>query len=160
MQNHPEYWRFYLDKGFIYFWHLKDCERAAEVFLEGSEIPGAPYWMVTTAGRTLGGCGDRDTARALWQMMYENAETDQQRDNAVVHMKQLDALDAIDELHEIIALYREKTGDYPKRWDDLIAGGLLGEVPRDPTGTPFALDPTTHEVTLGPGSTLGVLPTQ
>jgi len=160
MENHPEYWRFYLDKGFIYFWHLKDCEKAAEVFLEGSEIPGAPYWMVTTAGRTLGGCGDRDTARGLWQMMYENADSDQQRQNAVTHMKQLDALDQIDELHEVIAAYRKRVGDAPKSWQDLIAAGFLTGVPHDPTGSPYVLDSATQEVELSPGSTLGILPTQ
>lgn len=160
MKNHPEYWRFYLDKGFIYFWHLKDCEKAAEVFLEGSEIPGAPYWMVTTAGRTLGGCGDRDTARALWRMMYDNAETDQQRENAVVHMKQLDALDQIDELHAIVASYRDKVGDDAASWQDLIAAGFLNGVPHDPTGSPYRYDPATGEVALSPGSALGVLPTR
>ena len=37
--SHPEHWRFYLDKGFIYFWFLKDYAKAAEAFLEGSKLP-------------------------------------------------------------------------------------------------------------------------
>jgi len=160
MENHPDYWRFYLDKGFIYFWHLKDCHKAAEVFLAGSEIPGAPYWMVTTAGRTLGGCGERETARGLWQMMYDAASSDQQRDNAITHLRQLDALDEIDALHEIIASYRERAGAYPTSWQVLIAAGYLKEVPVDPSGAPYTLDGATHEVKLSAGSTLGILPTR
>lgn len=160
IENHPEYWRFFLDKGFIYFWHLEDCEKAAEVFLEGSELPGAPYWMVATAGRTLGGCGKRETARELWRILYETAETDQQRDNAVTHMKQLDALDDMDRLREVIETYRKNTGAYPKNWQELMEAGLLRHVPLDPTGSPYVLDPETHEVELSSSSTLGVLPTR
>ena len=160
MENHPEYWRFYLDKGFIYFWHLKDCEKAAEVFLEGSELPGAPYWMIATAGRTLGGCGERDTARGLWQLLYETAETDQQRDNAVIHLRQLDALDQIDILRETITTYHENTDAYPSSWQELIQAGFLKGAPLDPTGSPYVLDSTTHDVELSPASTLGVLPTR
>lgn len=160
MKNHPEYWRFYLDKGFIYYWHLQDCEKAADVFLEGSELPGAPYWMVATAGRTLAGCGKRQTARELWQILYETAETDQQRDNAMTHMKQLDALDQMDALRDVIDTYRKKTGTFPKNWQDLIAAGLLREVPLDPAGSPYVLDPDTHEIELSSSSTLGILPTQ
>ncbi len=53
IRNNPGRWRFYLDKGFVYYWYLEDYEKAAEVFLEGSELPGAPYWMAAIAGRSL-----------------------------------------------------------------------------------------------------------
>ncbi len=49
IRNNPDHWRFYLDKGFIYYWHLQDYQEAARVFLEGSEISGAPHWMAGTA---------------------------------------------------------------------------------------------------------------
>ena len=60
--NNPDLWRFYIDKGFIYYWYLDDPQKAAEIFMEGSEIEGAPYWMVATAGRMLTESGDRQTA--------------------------------------------------------------------------------------------------
>jgi hypothetical protein len=92
IRQHPEHWRFYLDKGFLYYWYLRDYKKAAEIFLEGSELEGAPFWMRTTAGRALAQGGDRQTARGLWQMLHDTADPPQQRDNAAIHMMQLDAL--------------------------------------------------------------------
>ncbi len=160
IKHHPDYWRFYLDKGFIYFWYLKDYEKAAEVFLEGSKIKGAPYWMATTAGRALTRGGDRDTARALWKIIRDSAETEQQKENAQAHLRQLDALDQMDGLNKLIERYREERGSDPTRWQDLVDARLLRSVPLDPTGEPYLLDPETHEARPSPRSGLGVLPTQ
>lgn len=156
--NHPEHWRFYLDKAFIHFWFLNDPKTAAEVVLEGSELPGAPYWMVTTAGRMMADGGDRDTARHLWELVYQSAETPQQRDNAGIHLRQLDALDEIDLLNEIVERFHESTGRYPVDWGELVDARMLTKVPVDPSGAAYVLNPYTHVVEPGPDSTLGNLP--
>ncbi|GMR24055.1 MAG: hypothetical protein BMS9Abin37_2544 [Acidobacteriota bacterium] len=156
--NHPEYWRFYLDKGFIYFWFLNDYEKAAEVFLEGSKLPGAPYWMLTTATSTLTRGGDRETARNLWHMIYQSAETSQQKDNATIHLKQLDALDEMDRLRRVIEAFHQRAGRYPSRWQELVDTGFLEKIPVDPAGTAYVLNPETHAVVLGRDSLLGGLP--
>ncbi len=158
IRRHPEHWRFYLDKGFIYFWYLQDYKKAAEVFLEGSKIEGAPYWMRTTAGRALAQGGDRQTARGLWQILHDTAETPQQRDNAAIHLRQLDVLDQLDELRRVAARFEEQTGHYPRSWDDLISGGYLAGAPVDPTGAAYVLDPARHRISPSPQSKIGLLP--
>jgi tetratricopeptide (TPR) repeat protein len=158
--NHPDYWRFYLDKGFVYYWYLQDYEKAAQVFLEGSKIEGAPYWMVATAGRALARGGDRETSRALWHILHDSAETVQQRENANLHLKQLDALDEMDELKELVERFHEQKGSYPESFGELVSAGLIRALPVDPTGAPYVLDPETHKIDLSPSSGLGVLPTR
>ena len=158
--NHPEHWRFYLDKGFIYFWFLNDYEKAAEVFLEGSKLPGAPYWMIAIATRTLTRGGDRETARHLWRMLYQSAETSQQQDNATIHLQQLDALDEMDLLRKVIGAFHQRAGRYPGGWQELVDTGFLEKIPVDPTGTAYVLKPETHAVELGSDSLLGGLPTE
>ena len=158
--QHPGHWRFYLDKGFIYFWFLNDYKKAAEVFLEGSKLPGAPYWLVATASRMLTRGGDRETARHLWHMLRERAETSQQRDNATIHLKQLDALDEMDLLRKVIGAFHQRTDRYPVGWQELVDTGFLESVPVDPTGTAYVLNPETHAVQLRSDSRLGGLPTR
>ena len=158
IRQHPEHWRFYLDKGFLYYWYLRDYKKAAEIFLEGSELEGAPFWMRTTAGRALAQGGDRQTARGLWQMLHDTAETPQQRDNAAIHMMQLDALDQLDALRRVAALFEERTGRYPQSWAELVSAGVLKMTPVDPTGAPYVLDPANRDVGPFPGSKLGRLP--
>ncbi len=158
IRQHPEHWRFYLDKGFLYFWYLRDYKKAAETFLEGSELEGAPYWMKTVAGRTLAQGGDRETARGLWQIIHDTAETPQQRDNAATHLMQLDALDQLDALRIVAARFEERTGRYPQSWADLISAGLLTTAPVDPSGAPYVLSPAKRHVDPSPKSQFGRLP--
>jgi hypothetical protein len=157
IRNHPDYWRFYLDKGFIYFWYLQDYEKAAEVFLEGSKIEGAPYWMIATAGRTLTRGGDRETARGLWEILRDTAETDQQRENAILHLRQLDALDQMEILERVVQAYRDETGRLPASWAELIEARLIPGTPFDPSGSPYVLE-SDGKVGITSGSKLGVLP--
>ena len=159
--NHPDYWRFHLDKGFIYFWHLKDYEKAAETFLEGSKLPGAPYWMVSTASRTLARGGDRETARGLWRILHDSAETEQQRENARAHLLQLDVLDQLDELRKILERYEAASRRVPRAAGrSVVAAGMLRGIPLDPAGNPYILDPVARDVDVSVESGFGVLPTQ
>ena len=158
IRQHPDHWRFYMDKGFIYYWHLRDFERAAEIFLEGSQIPGAPFWMRGMAGRALAQGGDRETARGLWQVQHDTAETFQQRENARTHLMQLDALDQMDALQKLVDAYRGRVGRVPRDWQELISAGMLSGIPVDPTGAAYVLDGTTGEVATSPETGLGILP--
>ncbi|HXV61090.1 MAG TPA: hypothetical protein VEK15_10380 [Vicinamibacteria bacterium] len=155
--NHPDYWRFYLDKGFIYFWYLKDYHKAAEIFLEGSKIEGAPYWMVATASRTLTKGGEREVARELWRYLYETAETNQQRENAAIHLRQLDALDQMDRLRETVRRFAEDLGRAPQSWQELVDAKYLRARPVDPAGVPYVLDPSKLDVTVSKESSLSGL---
>jgi tetratricopeptide (TPR) repeat protein len=158
IRNNPDRWRFYLDKGFVYYWYLRDYKKAAEIFLEGSELPGAPYWMAATAGRALTRGGHRETARQLWKVLYDTAENDQMRANALVNLQQLDALDHIDLLQAVAESYREATGSFPTEWGELIEAGLINEAPSDPSGTPYVLNPMSEKVEVSRRSSLAGLP--
>ena len=160
IENHPEHWRFYLDKGFIYFWFLQDYEKAAEIFLDGSKLPGAPYWMVATAGRTLTRGGDRQTARELWKILHDVAENDQMRHNAMVHLWQLDALDEMDVLNSQARRFESEKGHFPETWEEMIAAGYLRDEPADPSGTPYVLEPQRERVYIDRTSALAGLPTR
>ena len=158
IRRHPDHWRFYLDKGFLYFWYMKDPEKASEIFLEGAKLEGAPFWMKTTAARTLAEGGSRQTARNLWQILHDTAETPQQRQNAAIHLAQLDAVDQIEALRRLAASFEEHTGRYPSSWAELISAGILKSPPVDPTGAPYVLDASKRDVILSAASALGRLP--
>jgi hypothetical protein len=160
IRRHPDHWRFYLDKGFLYFWYLQDYKKAAEIFLEGAKLEGAPYWMKTSAARALAQGGDRETARSLWRFLHDSAETPQQRDNAAIHLRQIDAMDQIDALRRVVAAFEERTGRYPQSWAELISEGFLTTAPVDPTGAPYVLDPASGDVRPARESKLGRLPTR
>jgi hypothetical protein len=122
-------------------------------------MPNAPEWLKPLAAVTLARGGNRASSRTLWTEIVRNAELDWLRKQGEVRLKQLDALDGIDIVQGYVQRYRDRTGVFPTTWDDMVRARIIRGVPRDPTGVPFRLDPSTGSVTLDPASSLNPLPT-
>jgi len=70
----PGNWRLRQDLGFFTYLFLHDVKRAAGILEEAADVPGAPFWLRTLAADLLLKGGERQTARAMWTQMYEQAE--------------------------------------------------------------------------------------
>ena len=75
------------------------------------------------------------------------------KNNAAVHLGQLDALDALDALNEAIRVHERRTGVRPATLDEIRAAGYRGPLV-DPVGVPFAYDRSEGRAALGPSSSL------
>ncbi len=155
----PGKWQFGQDIGFVYYWWLRDYTTAADWFNRAGDMPNAPEWLKPLAAVTLAQGGNRASSRALWTDIVRNAELDWLRRQGEFRLKQLDALDGIDIVQGYVQRYRDRTGVFPTTWDDMVRARIIRGVPRDPTGVPFRLDPSTGSVTLDPASSLNPLPT-
>ncbi len=149
--RNPDYWRLWQDLGFIYYWDLKDYTQASKVFLVGSERPGALQWMKVLAATVSAKGGGYETSRTLWLDIYRHADNDSIRKSALAHLMALDAEEEIRRINELIAFYRQKEGQPPQSFSDLVAAGYLKTLPRDPSGAPYALSPE-GQATLSPSS--------
>ncbi len=147
---HPEEWRLRFDKGFVYFWFLKDFKAAGNVWAEAGRLATAPPWMASLAAMALSRGGAVDTARALWERQYQESSRADIKENARNHLLSLQVAENIWALEYFLAKYRENTGSFPRRLDDMVAAGLLKYVPRDPLGTPYDYNPRTGTVRLSP----------
>jgi hypothetical protein len=114
--------------------------------------------MIATAGRMLTMGGEREMARELWVFLLQIAENEQMKNNAIVHLQQLDALDGIDALTEILETHEARTGLFPESWQELVDTGALRGIPLDPTGVPFVLNPREKKVEVSLESELAGLP--
>ncbi len=138
----PAKWQYLQDLGFVHYWHLHDYKAAAAAFQTASEIPGAPNWLRPLAAVTLAEGGHRTASRALWQQLAK-ADESWLRDAAGLRLSQLDAMDVM----EAWSRFRRERGVAPP-------------VPLDPSGTPFAIDPATGDLTVARESKLYPLPGQ
>jgi len=82
--------------------------------------------------------GDRATSRQVWRRIYEQDEGPM-KNNAAVHLRQLDALDALDALNEAIRVHELRTGVRPAALDEVRGAGYRGPLV-DPAGVTFAYD--------------------
>ncbi len=94
----------------------------------------------------------------MWRGLYESAEAEAIKENALIRLAQLDALDVLDQLNPIVWRYKGRTGQFPRSWSELINAGVLRGVPQDPTGAPLILDGTNEDVRIARNSKLWPLP--
>jgi hypothetical protein len=155
----PDKWQYMQDVGFVYYWWLHDYEQAASWFQRASGVKGAPWFLKSLAAVTLAEGGDRGRSRLLWQELGRSEDNEWLRNNAILRLTQLDAMDQIDQLEAIVRAFEVRTFKRPGSWNDLVAAGLLRGVPVDPTGTPYVLfDPETGRMNVSHQSKLFPLP--
>lgn len=156
----PARHEYYHDVGFIYYWHLRDYQQAADWFSRGGDVPGAPFWLKSYAAVMLTRGGDRQASRALWTQIGQNEESEWLRTTSQLRLKQLDALDQIDVLKRIVGDYTKRTGMRAESWEQLAAAGAVRGLPLDPSGTPYRLDAETGDIGVAEESDLWPLPTE
>lgn len=154
----PSCWECAEDIGFVYYWWVDDYARAAEWFKRAGDMPGAPNWLAALAAVTLAEGGNRDSSRKLWTELRDNADVEWLRQNARHRLRQLDAMDAIDELNRATQRFIERMGRPPAHWEEVARLERWPSIPTDPGGTVFALDPVTGRVGLSEASSLWPLP--
>jgi hypothetical protein len=150
--RNPGNWRLHQDLGLFYFFFLSDGAHASEVLLEGARIPGAPPFLKTLAAQVLVKGGERQSAKMLWQQIYEQSEPGQLKDNAALHLAQLQSLDAVDALDAASAEFARRAGRPPASLEELRRSGLTAAPVVDAAGTPFEYDAARGRASLSPRS--------
>ncbi len=151
IRNNPGEWRLYHYLGFIY-WRLERYQEAAEIYEQGSMIKGAAPFMKLMAAKLRSDAGSRDTARAIYRQVYDQAGDSQTRENASLRLLQLDSLDERDSIRDSIAEFKNTNGRCPASWRELtpllsriqLPGGREFRVDQagnvvDPTDAPYRL---------------------
>ncbi|HSJ41264.1 MAG TPA: hypothetical protein VK955_09455 [Xanthobacteraceae bacterium] len=151
-------WNYYHDAGFIYYWWLKDPQKAAEWFSKAGDRPGAPEWLKPLAAVTLAEGGNRESSRRLFREL-QNSDVPYVRKNAERRLLQLDAMDAIDDLNRKLEAFRATEHREPRDFREFALAQGLKSVPVDPAGVPYAVSERTGQFDLGPKSPLFPLPT-
>ncbi len=137
----PHSWRLRQDLGYFRYIFLGDARGGARVLLEAGKLPGAPFYLESLAGAILAQGGERRTARAVWQRLFDEAEADFIRENARANLQRLDAFDAVDALDVAAQRFSAQTGRRLASAAELQAARLLPDAYfRDPLGVPFAYD--------------------
>jgi tetratricopeptide (TPR) repeat protein len=148
----PSAWKLYHHLGFIY-WQQKDFKSAGEAYEQGSKMPGAFSWMKFMSGRMATEGGSRDTARAVYSRIYEEASDIHVKNMAHKRLLRLDSMEREDALRKLAVAYKSKFGRCPGSWRELgtLLSALKIEVdasgaPLDPAGTAYVLVPDKCDV--------------
>jgi len=135
----PDEWRLYQDLGFLYSIHLKDYQKAADAYLEGSKNPKAQIWMKVLAASIAQRGDDIETSRLIWAQVYASTQDKLVRQRAITHLEALDAAIDLKRLNESSEEYWRKFGHYPDTIQELREAGLAGDRLQDPAGYPYVM---------------------
>jgi tetratricopeptide (TPR) repeat protein len=86
----PNVWQLYLDLGYLH-WQRKDYAKSREAYERGSRVAGAPKWLLELAASTALKGGDRETARLLYQRLYESSTDEYSRSMVLLKLQALAA---------------------------------------------------------------------
>jgi hypothetical protein len=137
--DNPDQWRLYCTLGFIYSTELKDYPAAAEAFRQGSQVPGAHAWLAIMAANMARHGGELQTSLYLWSAIARTTRDEKIADNALKHLRALEAEQDIQQLESLVRDYRAENGHAPATWNELVAAGWLLRVPHDPSGRVYRL---------------------
>ena len=107
--NNPDKFRLYQYLGYIY-WRLGRYNEAADVYKRGMQLPDAPPFMKLMAASMTNEGGSRETARAMYKQMYDEAEDQQTRSNAEYRLMEIDMRPELDAIKVVLKKYSEKNG--------------------------------------------------
>jgi tetratricopeptide (TPR) repeat protein len=137
----PDDWRQYFNLGFIHYMDRHDYIAAAEAFERGSRLPNAHPFLRLMAARMRAQGGDRETARLLWQNIYDTYPDKTMRSNAVEHLNALRYDEMIEQIQKRVELAAGELGRQPSAWQEMVQTGFLRGIPLDPKGRPLILMP-------------------
>jgi tetratricopeptide (TPR) repeat protein len=121
----PKEWRLYQHLGYIY-WKRNDYQKASELYTAGGNLPGAPPWMLAMGARLKGEGGSRNSAREMYQHLYDSSNDKAVQDMVEKQMMRLDSLDDREMIRQVIAAYQAKNGRCPSSWRAI--SGQLSEI--------------------------------
>ncbi len=139
--ENPDEWRLYQDLGFLYSIHLKDFQKGAEAYLEGSKNPNAQVWMKVMAARVAETGNSLETSRLIWTEIYATTKDELIRRRAKQHIQSLDAALGLKRLNESSEDYWRKFGRFPTSMQELRDARLVGGTLQDPEGYPYVMGP-------------------
>jgi tetratricopeptide (TPR) repeat protein len=139
IQANPDYWRLYEDLGFVYYFDLKDYQKASAAFLEGSKKPNAQLWMKVMAAKVAAEGESNDTSFFLWKDIYNSTADPSVKKNALLHLQLLKVKEDCKQLNALADEYAKRFGTRPARMSEMVQAGLLQGIPGDPLGFAYVL---------------------
>ncbi len=139
IQANPAEWQLNGDLGFIYYFEMKDYDKSAAAFVEGSKKPGAMIWMKVMAARIAAEGESLATSIFLWNEVYTTTTDPMIKTNAEKHLRLLRVEQDCKQLDALVDEFVKRFGHAPARIGELLQAGFLKKIPVDPLGYPYVL---------------------
>jgi hypothetical protein len=153
IQANPSSWRLLQDLANVYYFNLRDYNKASQAFLAGSKLPGARPFMKIMAAKIAAEGESFETSAFLWREIYDSATDKDIKRNAALHLKMMKGRLDCKHIDELSVQFAKRLNRRPANMAELVHAGFLADIPTDPMGYPYLMDATGSAV-INPKSPL------
>ena len=125
--------------GFNHFYFLQENEKAAEFLMEASRRPSADPMLASIASKLAFQERRTETSIQFLEEMLQKTDDELTKQR---FKKRIEALRGILLLEQAVEQYQRRYHDKPHSVELLVAKGMIQNVPQDPYGGKFYLDPS------------------
>ena len=147
----PEYWRLRYLKAFNAWYFLNDQQNAAMLLREAATLPDAPGFLASLASRLLATSHDPRTAVQFLSEVLRNTSNPSARDAILDKLKHAQISLDLENLGALKRQFESTQGRALSTIQELVAVGLLKEVPNDPFGGRYYFDQSKGEFLTSSG---------
>lgn len=146
IRENPEVWDLPFSLGFNHFFYLNDYSTAAEYMHKAAQLPGRPRYLPKLAARLYAQAGTPEVALEFLYRVYEQAPNEQVREELKERMKEVTIEKDIIFLEKAVKVYQERYKNLPDDLIDLVQERIIQELPPEPFGGYYYLDPKSKEI--------------
>jgi tetratricopeptide (TPR) repeat protein len=137
----PDSWDLHWLLGFNYYFFKDDLQKASSHLTRASQLPGAHPVVARLAAIIYAQTESPAAAASFLQQLAETLPDEATRRIVGQRVGELQLANDIDALTNALAQYRERTGAAATSLDDLVTAGIVSEIPHEPFGGRYVLDP-------------------
>jgi len=139
--DNPDRWELPFEIARTYILNRNDEIAGAHYLAMAATTGSPPMFVIDWAKNLQTAHGLFDTKRQMWSDILENSEDENMRALAQRRLVEVDLAEFVQQLNGAGAVYRDRTGNPPTSFDDLVKEGLVqGRLPDDPLGGSFFVD--------------------
>jgi tetratricopeptide (TPR) repeat protein len=142
----PEVWNIPFLLGYNYYFLLGDPDKGAEYIMKAARLPDGPSYLPGLATRMAAEAGNPDTALAFLEARLADTQDPEMREVLASRMKEVIIERDLLILERAVEAYRTQYQTLPATIADLVAAGALPDLPQEPFGGDYRLDPKTGSV--------------
>ena len=146
VRANPGVWNIPFLLGYNYYFLLGDPSKGAEYIMQAASRPDGPSYLPGLATRMAAEAGSPDTALAFLEARLRETQDVDMREFLANRMKEVIIERDLRLLGVAVEAYRMHHQAFPVTLTDLVVGGALPNLPEEPFGGDYRLDPNTGSV--------------
>lgn len=145
-KENPSEWNLPFLLGYNHYFLLGDAAKGAEYIGRAARTTGAPSFLSGLATRMYAEAGSPDVALQFLDALWKDNPDLGVREKLAIRAQEVMIERDIRILEAAISRYRQKRAKLPSRLSDLVSDGILAQIPEEPFGGVYHMNPETGEV--------------